>query len=82
MAVIHTILDAIEFVLKEQGEPQSPYWLASQMMEVKLWRASEHDIRAALDEDIRKRCEQSLFVKVADDEWALRSWEWEDETDD
>ena len=80
--MIHTILDAIEFVLKEQGEPQSPFWLASQMMEMKLWRASEHDVRAELEKDIRERGERSLFVKVADDEWSLRCWNMEDETGD
>ena len=29
--MFHTTIDAIELALKEQGEPQSPYWLASQM---------------------------------------------------
>lgn len=72
--MIDTILDAIEFVLEDQGEPQSPYWLASQMMEARLWRASEYDVRAALEEDIRKRGEQSEFVRTADGECALRSW--------
>ena len=32
----------------EQGEPQSSYWLASQIVEAKLWRASEADVRDAL----------------------------------
>jgi hypothetical protein len=36
--MIHTILDAIEFILKEQGEPQSPFWLSSQMVEGRLWK--------------------------------------------
>lgn len=72
--MIHTILDAIEFILEDQGEPQSPYWLASQMMEMRLWRASEHDVRAALEKDFRKWGERSQFVQVADDEWALRKW--------
>ena len=30
------------------GVPQSPFWLASQIVEMKMWRASEHDVRAAL----------------------------------
>lgn len=47
--MIYTVLDAIEIVLKEQGEPQSPFWLASLMDERKLWKASEHDVRAALE---------------------------------
>ncbi len=29
--MIYTILDAIEFALEEQGEPQSPYCLSSQL---------------------------------------------------
>ena len=72
--MIHTILDAIELTLKEQGEPQSPYWLASQMMEGRLWKASEHDVRAALEKDMKEWGEKSQFVKTDDDEYALRSW--------
>jgi hypothetical protein len=72
--MLHTILDACEFVLENLGESQSPYWLASQMVEMKLWRASEHDVRAALDKDIAEFGERSEFVKVADDQYALRSW--------
>jgi hypothetical protein len=72
--MIDTILDAIEFILVDQGEPQSPFWLASQMMEARLWRASEHDVRAALNEDITKWGEQSQFVRTADGEYGLRSW--------
>ena len=71
---IHNILDAIELVLEEQGETESPYWLASQMIERKLWQASEHDVRAALEEDLKTTGEKSRFVKLANDEWALRSW--------
>ena len=80
--MIDTILDACREVLEINGDPQSPYWLASQMVEMRMWRASEHDVRAALERDTKERGERSLFVKVADDEWALRSWKWEDETDD
>jgi hypothetical protein len=72
--VINTILDACKFVLENLGESQSPYCLASQTVEMKLWRASEHDVRAALDKDIAEVGERSEFVKVADDEYALRSW--------
>lgn len=71
---MHTILDAIEFVLESQGEPQSPYWLASLMDEMRLWKASENRVRAALEKDIRELGQRSLFVKVAEDEFALRSW--------
>lgn len=72
--MIATILDACEFVLEINGDPQSPFWLASQMVEMRLWRASEHDVRAALQDHIEKFGEKSPFVKVAEDEWALRSW--------
>ena len=79
--MIDTILDACREVLDIDGDPQSPYWLASQMVEMRMWRASEHDVRAALEKDFSERGERSLLVKVAEDEWALRSWKWEDETD-
>ena len=72
--MIHTILDACKFVLENLGEPQSPYWLASQMEEMKLWKASEHDVRAALDKDIAEFGEKSRFVELANGEYALRSW--------
>ena len=72
--MIHTIIDAIELVLEEQGEPQSPYWLSSQMDEMRLWRTSEHDVRTALEKDMQEWGEKSQFVKTADDEYALRSW--------
>jgi len=73
--MIHTILDAIEFVLKEQGEPQSPFWLASLVDEQKLWKASEHDVRAALEKDMKEWGEKTQFVKLADDDWGLRTWD-------
>ena len=76
--MIDTILDACRHVLEINGDPQSSYWLASQMMEMKMWRASEYDVRAALEEDIRERRASSLFVKIGDDDWALRSWNMED----
>ena len=72
--MIQTITDAIEYVLEAQGEPQSPYWLSSQMMEGRLWKASEHDVRAALEKDMKEWGERSQFVKVADGKYALRSW--------
>ena len=79
--MIDTILDACREVLEINGDPQSPHWLASQMVEMRMWRASEHDVRAALEQDINERGERSLFVKVADDEWALRSWNTESARD-
>ena len=72
--MIHTLLDACEYILEDQGEPQSSYWLASQIMEMKLWRASEADVCFALTQDIEQHGEASLFIKVTDDVFALRSW--------
>ncbi len=72
--MIETLLDACQFVLEEQGEPQSSYWLASQVMEMKLWRTSAADVRAALTKDIEEHGERSRFVFVGDGEFALRSW--------
>lgn len=72
--MIETLLDACQFVLEDQGEPQSCYWLASQVTEMKLWRASEADVRDALKKDIAKHGASSRFVSLADDEFGLRSW--------
>jgi hypothetical protein len=72
--MIHTLLDACRYVLEDLGEAQSSYWLASQVMEMKLWRASEPQVRRALDKDIETHGESSLFVKVGEDQYALRSW--------
>jgi hypothetical protein len=72
--MINTILDACRYVLEDQGEAQSSYWLSSIMMEMKLWRASESQVRVALDRDIKKYGESSPFVKVGEDLYALRSW--------
>jgi hypothetical protein len=47
--MIRTLLDACRFILEDQGEAQSPYWLASQADEMKLWRASESEVRRALN---------------------------------
>jgi hypothetical protein len=72
--MIDTLLDACEITLKEQGEPQSCFWLASQAMEMKMWRASEADVRDVLKEDIERHGKSSRFVQTVDDEFALRSW--------
>ncbi|HTU22427.1 MAG TPA: HTH domain-containing protein [Gemmataceae bacterium] len=72
--MIESLLDACQFVLEDLGEPQSSYWLASQVMEMKLWRASEADVRAALTKDIKEHGERSRFLFAGDDEFALRSW--------
>lgn len=74
MADICTLLDACRYVLEDQGDAQSAYWLASIMEERKLWRAGESRVRAALDRDIKEHGESSLFVKVGDDQYGLRSW--------
>jgi HB1, ASXL, restriction endonuclease HTH domain len=71
---IRTLLDACRFILEDLGEAQSSYWLASQVVEMRLWRASEAEIRRALSKDIEQHGESSLFVKVGEDEYALRSW--------
>ncbi len=44
------------------------------MYDMKLWKASEDDVRAALDEDIAKFGERSQFVKMGE-EYGLRSWD-------
>ena len=72
--MIESLLDACQFVLENLGEPQSSYWLASQVVEMRLWRASEAEVRRALNKDIEQHGESSLFVKVGEDEYALRSW--------
>ena len=72
--MISDILGACREVLEINGDSQSAYWLASQMVEMRMWRTNEHDVRAALEKDIGKLGARSLFVKVADDEYALRAW--------
>ena len=72
--MIESLFDACHFVLKDQGEPQTSYWLASQVMEMKLWRASEADVRAALTKDIEEHGGRSRFLFAGEDEFALRSW--------
>jgi len=72
--MINTILDACRYLLEDQGEAQSSYWLSSLMMEMKLWRASESQVCDALDRDIEKYGESSRFLKVGEDLYALRSW--------
>jgi hypothetical protein len=68
-----TLLDSCRFVLEDQGEAQSSYWLSSIMLETKLWRASESQVRVALDRDIEEHGEDSPFVMVAQGLYALRS---------
>ena len=63
--MIESLLDACQFVLENLGEPQSSYWLASQVMEMKLWRASEADVRAALTKDIEEHGGALAFCSLA-----------------
>lgn len=72
--MIDSLPDACQFVLQNLGEPQTSFWLASQVMEMKLWRATEADVRDALKKDIRKHGNSSRFVEVAEDEFGLRPW--------
>jgi hypothetical protein len=61
--MISTLLDACQFFLETEGEPQSGLWLASQVEEMKLWRATEDKVRKALKQDIKKLGESSRFVE-------------------
>lgn len=71
---ITSLLDACQYILEDQGEPQSSYWLVSQIMEMKLWRASEADVRDAVSNDITEFGDKSRFIRVAKNEIALRVW--------
>ena len=44
------------------------------MMEMKLWRASEADVQAALTKDIQQCGDASRVMSVGEDEFALRAW--------
>jgi hypothetical protein len=61
-SMINTLLDACLYILEDQGEAQSTYWLSSIMNELKLWRASESRVRIVLDKDIEQFGESSPFV--------------------
>lgn len=72
--MIYSLLDACHYVLAEQGEPQTSSWLASLVMELKLWRTSEPDVKDALEKDIQKNGRSSRFTKVDADMYALSTW--------
>ncbi len=72
--MINTILDACRYVLEDQGEAQSSFWLASIMMDMKLWRPIESKVRHAPDKDIEKYGESFPYLKVGEDLYALRPW--------
>lgn len=72
--VIHTLLDACQYVLEAQGEPQSSYWLASQAEEMKLWKATEEKVRSAIKQDLKWLGDSSRFVQLPNDEFGLRCW--------
>lgn len=71
---IDSLLDACQSVLENLGEPQNSYWLASQVVEMKMWRASESDVRDALTKDLEGLGPGSRFVRLDGDEWGLRCW--------
>lgn len=71
--MIDSLLDACEFVLQTQGEPQGGFWLASQIMEMKLWRANESEVCEAIRKDIAARRRSSRFVQLPGGQFALRS---------
>lgn len=73
--MIDTILDAIEYALEIDGDPQDAETLAEQLDSMRLWRASRADVREALDEDMAKWGAESQFVKLADGSYGLKSWE-------
>ena len=72
--MIHSLVEACHWVLVEQGEPQSSFWLASQLDECRLWRASEDQVRRALLGDIKRLGECSRFALIGEDEFGLREW--------
>lgn len=72
--LIHTLLDACQLVLEIHGEPLSSFWLASQLMEMKMWKTNEADVRVAIRNDIRKYGDKSSFVEIDDAEFAMRKW--------
>jgi len=52
------------------------------MEEMRMWKASEQKVRTSLENDLREFGEKSRFVKIGDDEWALRSWNLKEEAGD
>ena len=76
---MHSLLEACEYIFNDQGEPQSSYWLASQVMEMRLWRATEADVQATLIKDIDQHGRSSRFMRIGKDEFALRAWVAEQE---
>ena len=59
---------------RTKASHETSYWLASQIVEMKMWRTSEGEVRDVLGKDIAKHGESSRFVALPDDEFALRSW--------
>ena len=72
--MIHSLIDACEYIRNDQGDPQTSFWLASQIMETRLWRCAETGVRRVLNADIKTLGERSRFVKIAEDTFALRWW--------
>jgi hypothetical protein len=69
--MVHTLLDACQYVLEIDGGPISSFWLASQVEEMKLWRATEEKVRRALKRDVKKFAESSQFFELPNDEFGL-----------
>ncbi|MHB8899001.1 MAG: hypothetical protein ACYC6Y_09670 [Thermoguttaceae bacterium] len=70
----YTVLDAIEFVLEEEGKPQDASQLSWLLSEVELARAGEEEVRAALERDIGQLDEESRFARTSEGRYALRRW--------
>ena len=67
--MIDTILDACRAVLESNGDPQTPFWLASHMVEMRMWRASEHDVRTALEQDMKDKDTKMSSLKATHVPW-------------
>ena len=72
--MIHTLLDACEYILEIESQQHSPYSLASMIYDMRTWEANVDDVRAAIEKDIDELGEKSRFVRVSDDKYALRCW--------
>lgn len=70
------LLDAVAFVLADQGCPQTCDWLVSLMEEMKLYRVKGNDpaktVRARIRADINRRGLESRFIETADGRFGLR----------
>jgi hypothetical protein len=71
-----SLLDAVAWVLEDQGQPQSCFWLVSLMEETKLYRVKgtdpEKTVRSRLRANIRRYGERSRFLELPDGRFALQ----------